>query len=98
MDLLLSARTFMADEAKELGLISQVFHEDDLLEETLRYARDIATNVPGSSLAVIKQQVNDHPQLSLNEALGRSNKLMQMSTTLPNFKEGIKSFMKKRVS
>jgi len=96
MDVLLSARKFSAEEALQLGIVQRVFPKEQLLEATLEYARDIARNVPPTSLAVIKQQVLRHPRMPPHEALLESNRLMVQSTKLPNFKEGVESYVKKR--
>jgi enoyl-CoA hydratase/carnithine racemase len=61
------------------------------------FARDLAANVPVTSLAVIKQQVWHHPQLPRDDALRESNKLMNISTRgSPEYKEGVASFLEKR--
>ena len=57
LDLLLSGRVFLADEAAELGLVKEVVPPDELLPRAIGYAEDIAANCAPSSLAVIKQQV-----------------------------------------
>jgi enoyl-CoA hydratase/carnithine racemase len=36
MDLLLTSRTFLAPEAKEMGLVSRVFPEEQLMESTMQ--------------------------------------------------------------
>mmetsp|Transcript_34751 Transcript_34751/g.78563 ORF Transcript_34751/g.78563 Transcript_34751/m.78563 type:complete len:288 (-) Transcript_34751:66-929(-) len=97
MDLLLTARVVLAEEAKELGLVQKVFPADGLMEETLKYARDLATNVPPMSMAVIKRQLLRHPLMLPDDALRSSNRLMDISTANnPDFKEGVRSFMEKR--
>ena len=57
LDLLLSARTFDAAEAKELGLVSRVVPREDVLSAAQEYARDIAGNCAPSAVAVIAAQV-----------------------------------------
>ena len=85
MDLLLSARKFKGDEAKEIGIVQKVFPKETLVEETVAYARDMADNVPAASLAVIKDQVLRHPYMAALDALEQTNKVMSKSTQLPNF-------------
>ena len=55
LDLLLSGRTFFAEEAAELGLVKEVCRADELMPRALAYAEDMARNCSPASLAVIKR-------------------------------------------
>ena len=46
----------------------------------MKFAKELAKNVPVTSLAVIKQQVLHHPHMARNEALAESNTHMAIST------------------
>lgn len=45
---------------------------------------------------VVKDQVLRHPAMAALDALEQTNKLMSKSTQLPNFVEGVASFVEKR--
>ena len=96
MDLLLSARVVLADEAARIGLINQVCGPDDLLPTALAYARDLARNCSPVSLSMIKGQINDDWERTAEESRLRS--LIQMSEMgqHPDFAEGVQSFQEKR--
>lgn len=96
LDLMLSGRVFLAEEAKELGVVNQVFPADRLLDETFAYAEDLATNVSPTSMAVMKYQIYSHPLMAVGDALAESNKFMRESLRRPDFKEGVSSFVEKR--
>jgi enoyl-CoA hydratase/carnithine racemase len=96
LDLLLSGRVFLADEAARLGLVKEVVPPDELLPRAIGYAEDIAANCAPSSLAVIKQQVYADSMGDVFEASDRSEKLMHESMQRPDFIEGITSFFEKR--
>ncbi|MEM7325051.1 MAG: enoyl-CoA hydratase [Actinomycetota bacterium] len=96
LDVLMSGRVFLAEEAKELGLVNRVLPPETLVEETMAYARDMATNAAPLSMAIMKRQVYEHPLLSLDDAMERSNGLMRESLRRPDFKEGVNSFVEKR--
>jgi len=96
MDLLLSGRVFLADEAAELGLVKEVVPPDELLPRAIAYAEDIAANCAPSSLAVIKQQVYADTMRDVFEASAVAEKLMHESMLRPDFIEGITSFFEKR--
>ncbi|AMO60725.1 enoyl-CoA hydratase/carnithine racemase [Mycolicibacterium phlei] len=96
MDLLLSGRVFLADEAARLGVVNHVVAPDELLSRAIGYAEDIATHCAPSSLAVIKEQVYTDTMRSVFEASDRAEKLMHESMLRPDFIEGITSFFEKR--
>ncbi len=96
MDLLVSGRVLLAEEALELGLVNKVFPADQLLEQTMAYATDVAANVAPGSIAVIKNQVYNHPGMALADAMAESNQFMKESLKRPDFKEGVSSFLEKR--
>src|SRR3954468_14515146 len=57
LDLLLSGRVILAEEAERLGLVNRAIEPDRLLGETYAYARDLATNCSPASMAAMKRQV-----------------------------------------
>lgn len=96
LDLLLSGRTFYADEAAELGLVKEVVAPEDLMPRALAYAQDIATHCAPSSLAVIKRQMYDDALRDMVSSSARAEKLMHESMQRPDFIEGITAFFEKR--
>ena len=96
MDLLLSGRVVLAEEAAALGLVKEVVPPDELLPLAIGYAEDIAANCAPSSLAVIKQQVYADTMRDVFEASDDAEKLMGDSMQRPDFIEGITAFFEKR--
>jgi enoyl-CoA hydratase/carnithine racemase len=96
LDLLLSGRTFYAEEAAELGLVKEVVAPDELMARALSYADDMAINCAPSSLAVIKRQVYGDALRDLVDASVDAEKLMYESMRRPDFIEGITAFFEKR--
>jgi enoyl-CoA hydratase/carnithine racemase len=96
LDLLLSGRVLLAEEAAGMGLVDRVLPPDALLGETLAYARDLAANCSPASMATMKRQVWAHLDTPLDQALEESNELMLESFTGADFAEGVKSFMEAR--
>ncbi|MGE0215636.1 enoyl-CoA hydratase [Mycolicibacterium sp.] len=95
-DLLLSGRTFSAEEAKALGLVKDVVAAEHLMTHTLAYAEDLARNCAPSSLAVIKSQLYRDASRNLHDASADAEKLMHESMLRPDFIEGITAFFEKR--
>ncbi|MDA3041199.1 MAG: enoyl-CoA hydratase [Actinomycetota bacterium] len=96
MDLLVSGRVFLAEEALEMGVVNKVFPAEELMERTLAYAGEVAENVAPISISVIKKQVYSHPGMSLADAMEASRLVMLESLKRVDFKEGVASFLEKR--
>ena len=96
LDLLLSGRTFLADEAVQLGLVKEVVPPDQLMKRAMDYAEDIAQNCSPASMAVIKRQAYGDAMRELADASSRSEALLHASLQRPDVIEGITSFLDKR--
>lgn len=96
LDLLLSARTFLAEEAAGLGLVKEVVPAEDLMKRALEYAEDMATHCSPASMAVIKRQVYGDATRDVVEATSLAEVLLQESLPRPDVIEGITSFLEKR--
>jgi enoyl-CoA hydratase/carnithine racemase len=96
LDLLLSGRVILGEEAAELGLVNRVVEPEALLDEALAYARELATYASPASMATMKRQVYADLTRELPDALAEANRLMGESFTQPDFVEGVASFMERR--
>ena len=96
LDLMLSGRVVLAEEAAELGLVNAVFPRDAIVDETMAYARDMAENCSPTAMATMKRQVYGHLQTDLDTALEESNRLMHESFGWPDLREGVQSFVERR--
>jgi enoyl-CoA hydratase/carnithine racemase len=96
LDILLSGRVFLAEEALEMGLVNRVVPGDQVVEAATAYARDLAANCPPGSMAVIKRQVYGHAATDLETAVRESIKLMEESLETEDFKEGVASYVEQR--
>jgi enoyl-CoA hydratase/carnithine racemase len=96
MDLLLSARVILADEAKELGVVDRVYERDELLTETMRYARDLALHCSPMSMASVKRQVYADFEQSFEQSRRAALAAVAEMNRHPDFREGVRSFQEKR--
>jgi enoyl-CoA hydratase/carnithine racemase len=96
LDLLLSGRTFLAEEAAELGLVKEVVAADDLMKRVLEYAEDMAAKCSPASMAVIKRQVYGDTTRDVVDATSRAEVLLHEAMPRPDVIEGITSFLEKR--
>ena len=96
LDLLLSGRVVLGEEAAALGLVNRVVEPERLLEQTLAYARELAVASSPASMATMKRQVYADLTRELPDALEEANRLMGESFTAPDFAEGVASFLERR--
>ena len=96
LDILMSGRVFLAQEAKEMGVVSRVVPADELLAAAVSYARDLGRYSAPWSMAQIKGQVWSQLDMERSDALEESNALMRESLRRPDFKEGVQSFVEQR--
>jgi enoyl-CoA hydratase/carnithine racemase len=57
MDLLMTSRVVLAEEALEIGLVNRVHPPETLMDETLTFARGLASSVSRRSLTETRRQV-----------------------------------------
>ena len=96
LDLLLSGRVFLGEEAAQLGLVNRALAPDQVLDEALAYARELATQCAPSSMATMKRQVYAALDQDLATALDEANGLMVRSLEQDDFREGVQSFVERR--
>ena len=96
LDILLSARKFSPQEAKEMGLVNKVFAADTFMDNVHAYARLLADTVSPRSMAVMKAQIWKSLLQDFGEALEAADAEMPPSFVWPDFKEGVSHFLEKR--
>ncbi|MEY9928155.1 enoyl-CoA hydratase/carnithine racemase [Catenulispora sp. GP43] len=96
LDLLMSARVVLGDEALAMGLVDRVLPAGSLLTATLAYAADLAENCSPQSMALMKQQVYQAMDSDLPTAVAVANKLMHDSFRHPDAAEGVHSYLERR--
>jgi enoyl-CoA hydratase/carnithine racemase len=95
-DLALSGRVVRGKEALTMGLVDRLYPAEELLEQTVAYAADLAENCSPTSMAIIKRQLRAHTDTDFETALAQSDELMLASFDLPDVKEGVASYVEKR--
>ena len=96
LDLLLSGRKVTAQEARDMGLVNQVYPDEGFMDAVNAYAREMATMVSPRSIRVMKQQVYRAVLQSLEEATLIANAEMPGSFVSEDFKEGVAHFVERR--
>ena len=96
MDILLSGRVFTGAEAYELGLANRSVPGDSLVATAQEYALDLAINSSPASMAIIKRQVWNDWNVTLEESAKTATQEMLASFDRPDFTEGVASFLERR--
>jgi enoyl-CoA hydratase len=84
-----------ASEAFQIGLVNKVVSPDALLEETSKWANELAERAP-LSLQMIKLCVNNGMQMDLTAALQYEARCAEPLGSSKDFMEGVSSFIEKR--
>jgi len=95
-DLIVSGRVFKAEEAKELGVVNQVFPKEEVVEAAMAYAADIAQNCAPLSMSIMKKQIYGDLTRGLDDAYESAGVEMRASLKRPELKEGVASFLERR--
>lgn len=93
-DILLTGRSFSADEALAIGLVNDI--GEDALERAMAWARDVADNCAPSATAVIKRQLLEADSQTLGDAVDSSFIEMRAAFKRPDLAEAIEARMGKR--
>lgn len=96
MELLLSSRVFLADEALEIGFLNAVYPSDELLPAVLAYAEDLASNVAPGSLRETRQQVYLDMHRPVGDSVSESMRLLDEMMGSDEYKQGVKALVEKR--
>lgn len=92
MDMLLSARLVRAEEAVRTGLVNRVVSAENLAEEALAYARELADKCSPRSMQAVKRQCYRDLMSTLSESYERSEVLLNEAVKQEDFREGIRSW------
>jgi enoyl-CoA hydratase/carnithine racemase len=96
LDLLLSGRTLLAEEAEQIGIVDRLTKPDGAAVEATAYAAELAKLNSPSSMEAIKRQVYDDLERGLDASTADAAKYMEESFTRPDFREGVESFVEQR--
>lgn len=96
LDLILTGRTFPAEEGQAMGLVARTFPAGEFEEGAEAYVRELAS-LSRPVLGLAKRAVVEGADLSLGEALERAEFLyLEELVTLADAREGLEAFREKR--
>jgi methylglutaconyl-CoA hydratase len=94
-DLLLTGRLIKAQEAFDLGLVTQVVREQDLMHEARALANRLLCNSPAAVQAT-KRLLSEHAHRHLDAEIEAAIDANVEARATEDFKEGVRAFLEKR--
>ncbi|MGC2161372.1 MAG: enoyl-CoA hydratase-related protein [Silvibacterium sp.] len=94
-DLLLTGRLIKAQEAFDLGLVTRVVPEPELMLEVRGLAKKLLLNSPAAMQAT-KRLLSQHAHHHLDEEIEAAIAANVEARTTEDFKEGVRAFLEKR--
>lgn len=95
MEMCLSGRLIDAVEAERSGLVARVLPVDDLLDEALKVAAEIAAKSLSVAM-MVKESVNRAFEVSLSEGIRFERRVFHAAFATQDQKEGMTAFIEKR--
>jgi enoyl-CoA hydratase len=94
-ELLFTCRNIKAEEALQIGLVSTVYPQVDLLAEAIKMADRIAGHAP-IAIRNIKKAVNEGLDMPIEDAIQHEVNLFGNCFTTEDQKEGMQAFLERR--
>ncbi len=95
-ELILSGRTFVAEEAAAIGLVHQVVPPADVLPTAVAYAADLVAHCSPSSWENMKAQLYRAGAQAFDEAIAEAHEREEQALASVDFLEGVMSFVERR--
>ena len=97
IELMVTGNTFSFEEAKELGIINDIFERDGFMENVLEYARQFCPpNKAAKAVGRIKRSVQSGVEIPFESALAVERELQQQLFQSEDAKEGLAAYIEKR--
>jgi methylglutaconyl-CoA hydratase len=94
-DLLLTGRLIKAEEAHELGLVTRIVNEQDLMHEARSLAHCLLRNSP-EAMRATKRLLNYYANHHLDAEIEAAVAANAEARVTEDFKEGVRAFLEKR--
>jgi len=95
LELLLTGRTYTVEEAREMGLVADVYNAEEAQAKVREYAERLAGGA-GLAIAAIKRCVHEGGELALANGLALEAELMESLFKSKDADEGLHAFVEKR--
>ena len=97
IELMVTGNTFSFDEAKELGIINDIYERDNFMENIMEYARQFCPpNKASKAVGRIKRAVQTGWEIPMESALAVERENQQLLFQSEDAKEGLAAYVEKR--
>jgi len=97
IELMVTGKTFSFDEAKELGLVNEVFDSNDFMNQVMDYARQFCPpHKAAKAVGRIKRAVQTGWEIPLEAGLALERENQQLLFESDDAKEGLAAYLEKR--
>ena len=97
IELMVTGRTFSFDEAKQLGLVNDVFEGANFMDRVLEYARQFCPpNKAAKAVGRIKRAVQTGWEIPIEAGLALERENQQLLFESEDAKEGLAAYVEKR--
>jgi enoyl-CoA hydratase len=97
IELIVTGNTFSFEEAKELGIVNDIFERENFMENVLEYARQFCPpNKASKAVGNIKRSIQTGWEIPLESALAVERELQALLFNSQDAKEGLAAYVEKR--
>src|ERR1700756_4117404 len=97
IELIVTGNTFTFEEAKELGIVNDVYERENFMENVMEYARQFTPpNKAAKAVGNIKRAVQTGWEIPMESALAVERELQQRLFASEDAKEGLSAYVEKR--
>ncbi len=97
IELMVMGKTFSFDEAKQLGLVNEIFERENFMERVMEYARQFCPpNKAAKAVGRIKRSVQTGWEIPLEAGLALERENQQLLFESEDAKEGLAAYVEKR--
>jgi len=97
IELIVTGNTFTFEEAKELGIVNDVYERDNFMQNVMEYARQFCPpNKASKAVGRIKRAIQTGWEIPLEAALALERENQQLLFQSDDAKEGLNAYVEKR--
>ncbi len=97
IELMVTGNTFTFEEAKELGIVNDIFERENFMENVMEYARQFCPpNKASKAVGRIKRAVQTGWEIPMESALAVERENQQLLFQSEDAKEGLAAYVEKR--
>ena len=97
IELMVTGNTFSFEEAKDFGIVNDIFERDNFMENIMEYARQFCPpNKAAKAVGNIKRSVQTGWEIPMESALAMERELQALLFNSQDAKEGLNAYVEKR--